>query len=97
MKVAIIAETHINPEDDASTFVYRVHANANRRVLAVIEKINTLEVDLVVHLGDFVHRIQGQPLRAEAIRRFREIISTIRARKRNSHCAGGAGRGPMNI
>jgi predicted phosphodiesterase len=79
MKVAIITDTHVNPDDDASTSVYRVHANANRRVLAVIEKINTLGVDLVVHLGDFVHRIQGQPLRAEAIRRFREIAAEIRA------------------
>jgi 3',5'-cyclic AMP phosphodiesterase CpdA len=67
MKIAIIADTHINPKDDTSTSVYRVHANANRRVLAVIEKINTLGVDLAVHLGDFVRRIQGQPLRAEAI------------------------------
>jgi predicted phosphodiesterase len=78
MKVAIIADTHINPQDDASSSVYRVHANANRRVQAVIEKINTLDVDLVVHLGDFVHRIQGQPLRAEAIRRFREIMGVLR-------------------
>ena len=79
MKIAIIADTHVNPKDDVSSSVYRVHANANRRVSAVIEKINTLDVDLVVHLGDFVHRIQGQPLRAEAIHRFREIMAALRA------------------
>lgn len=79
MRVAIIADTHINPSDDASSSVYRVHANANRRVLSVVEKINSIGVDLVVHLGDFVHRIQGQPLRSEAISRFREIMGVLRA------------------
>jgi predicted phosphodiesterase len=79
MRVAIIADTHVNPSDDTNSSVYRVHANANQRVLSVVEKINSIGVDLVIHLGDFVHRIQGQPLRTEAIARFREIVGGLKA------------------
>lgn len=73
---AVIADTHIEPEDVAGGDVPR----SNGRTRHVVDHLNRLNPDFVVHLGDIVHPTPFHPREScEAGRRAaREMLAGVR-------------------
>jgi 3',5'-cyclic AMP phosphodiesterase CpdA len=76
---AVLTDTHLNPEDETSSSPWRANRLANRRAAAVVAGINALAPDFVLHLGDVVHPVPGQPGFAPAVARYRAIFAALRA------------------
>jgi predicted phosphodiesterase len=80
---AIVTDSHIRPESESSHGDYPSNRLANGRNRFVIEQLNQLAPDLVIHLGDFVHPIPGmpafQPANQLARQMFAELDAPLRA------------------
>src|SRR5439155_18459158 len=76
---AVVADTHVNPDDDRSSSPWRTNGLANARARAVVAQLNALEPDFVVHLVDIVHPLPSQPTYAAAARRSRAPLSDTQA------------------
>ena len=78
-RFAVIADTHVNPEDGRSSSPFATNALANERGRSAIADIDRHDPLLVVHVGDLVHPVPELPSFEPACERFREIASTLRA------------------
>src|SRR5262249_25245497 len=76
---AIIADTHVNPDDDHNSSPWKTNRLANARARAVVAQLNALAPDFVVHLGDMVHPVPSQPTCAAAVQRFRALFADLKA------------------
>ncbi len=78
-RFAVVADTHVNPQDGASSSTFRTNALANDRARFVFADINRLEArpEFVVHLGDLVHPVPELPTHAAAVERFRAIAAAL--------------------
>lgn len=77
MTFAVIADSHMNPEDDASTSPWEVNRLANARAKAVVEELNDLGPEFVVHLGDMIHPVPAQDSYAVAAAQFRSVFGEL--------------------
>jgi 3',5'-cyclic AMP phosphodiesterase CpdA len=80
-RFALVADTHINPEDGISTSPFRTNALANDRARFVFADINRLDPPpaFVVHLGDIVHPVPELPSHEAAAGRFKAIAAQLRS------------------
>ncbi len=76
---AVIADTHLNEDEDHCNSPFDVNRLANRRLRYVVEDLNKRDLALVFHLGDVVHPVPSMdPLYAESAARFHEQMSSLR-------------------
>ena len=76
---AVIADTHVNPNDDQSSSPWQTNRLANARTRAAVAQLNALKPEFVVHLGDMVHPIPSQPSYAGAAKRFHALVADLQA------------------
>jgi len=74
---AVIADSHMNPEDDASTSPWEVNRLANARATVVVSELNALAPDFVVHLGDMIHPVPAQDSYCTAAARFWRVFGDL--------------------
>lgn len=79
LSFAVVADTHINPEDDRSSSPWPTNRHANARAAAVVETIKAMRPRFVVHVGDIVHPTPANPRFAEAVARFRALFANLDA------------------
>lgn len=72
-RFVVISDTHVTAEWDRSTSPFPSVAKANRRTAAAVARIKSLQPDFVLHLGDMVHPVPGQPGFAPAVGHFKDI------------------------
>ena len=58
---AVIADTHMRPEEGDESSPWEVNLHANGRARYVVELLNQLEPDFTIHLGDIVHPVPELP------------------------------------
>jgi 3',5'-cyclic AMP phosphodiesterase CpdA len=78
-RFALLSDTHLNPDDETSSSPWRANRLANRRAAAIVAMINRLQPDFVLHLGDVVHPVPGQPGFLPSVARFRAIFGPLAA------------------
>ncbi|NOX62538.1 MAG: serine/threonine protein phosphatase [Chloroflexi bacterium] len=76
---ALIADSHIRADDETPSNEYPSNQTVNRRNRAVIQAINRLAPDFVIHLGDLAHPIPALPAHEKAMKQartwFRELTA----------------------
>ncbi|MDF2724311.1 MAG: serine/threonine protein phosphatase [Paenibacillus sp.] len=76
---AVIADSHINPEQGDNPSPYQTNRLANERNRHVVERINALSPDFVIHLGDFVQPVHTYDSHAPAMANAHAIYSRLNA------------------
>lgn len=79
IRFAIIADTHLTPVDGVSPSPWRSNALANGRTRWVVDKLNAMKPDFVVHLGDMIHPVPAQPEYLPTARHFHQIFADLNA------------------
>lgn len=74
---AVVADSHMNPEDDTSSSPWEVNQLANNRATAVIGEINALIPDFVIHLGDMIHPVPTHDDYPAAADRFHALFGRL--------------------
>ena len=74
---AIISDSHINPEESKSSSPWQSNKLANARTRYVIQELNRLRPDFVIHLGDLIHPVPTLPSYEVAAKRFHELIEGL--------------------
>jgi len=74
---AVITDGHVNPEDDKSSSPWESNRMANGRNHFVVSKLNQLNPDFVVHMGDLIHPIPSLPSYPIAAKRFHDIYQRL--------------------
>ena len=75
----VVADTHVNESENASTSPYRTNLEANPRARQVFAEMAAVRPRprFVVHLGDMVHPVPALPEQRTAIEQFRSISSQL--------------------
>ncbi len=76
---AVIADTHMNQEENYSSSPYPCNALANARTRYVIAELNRLKPDFVVHLGDIVNPVPELPTYTDAANHFKNLVKALDA------------------
>ncbi len=76
---AVIADSHIRLQNAAEEGGYTSNQLTIERANYVVQCVNSLQPDFVVHLGDLVHPIPALSNHEKAVKRAREIFSGIEA------------------
>lgn len=76
---AVIADTHINPEDGVSGSPWPTNRLANDRARWAVAALNADAPAFVVHLGDMVHPIPTQPGYGAAAARYHAMFADLKA------------------
>lgn len=76
---AVVADTHINPEDGVSGSPWPTNRLANDRARWAVAALNADAPAFVVHLGDMVHPIPTQPGYGTAAARYHAIFKDLKA------------------
>ena len=74
---AVIADTHVNQQEDQSSSVYPSSKLANARARHVIDELNRLSPAFVIHLGDLVNPVPNQPAYSEAAEQFLTLTEAL--------------------
>lgn len=74
---AVIADTHVNQEEDKASSDFAVNRLSNARNRRVIEAVNRARPLFVLHLGDIVHPTPQHPGYADAARAFHDLAAAI--------------------
>jgi predicted phosphodiesterase len=74
---AVISDSHVNPEEGKSSSPWECNKLANARTRYVIQELNRLKPDFVIHLGDMIHPVPNLPSYEVAVKRFRELIEDL--------------------
>ena len=76
---AVVADTHVNESEHASTSPYETNHLANPRARHVFAEIAAMRPAprFVVHLGDIVHPVPSLPTFHDAVAHFKEIASQL--------------------
>ena len=78
-RFAVISDTHMRLPESAAEGGYPSNRVATARNRYVVQCINRLGADFVVHLGDIVHPIPALPSHEEAVRLAGEVFSGFEA------------------
>jgi len=70
--VVVYADSHVNQAEDRSMSPHLVNRLANARLRYVVNEINSVGPDFVIHLGDLVHPVPVMAIYADAAARFLE-------------------------
>lgn len=75
----VVADTHVNESETASSSPFAANRLANARSRFVFQSIARMRPRprFVIHLGDIVHPVPGLPSFDEAVARFKEIASVL--------------------
>lgn len=76
-RFGVIADTHMNPEDDRSSSPWETNKLSNTRTRSVIADLNALQPAFVVHLGDLIHPVPELDSYADAAIRFRDTFEDL--------------------
>jgi len=76
---AVIADSHIRPPSGEAEGGYPSNRHAAARNRHVVDYINRLAPDFVIHLGDIVHPIPALPNHADAVALARDIYAGLSA------------------
>ncbi|MBT6093427.1 MAG: serine/threonine protein phosphatase [Rhodospirillaceae bacterium] len=76
---AVIADTHMNQEEDYSSSPYPCNALANARTRRVVAELNQLKPEFVVHLGDIVNPVPELPTYEAAAGHFKALVADLEA------------------
>ncbi len=73
----LVADTHVNERDDASSSPYETNRAANDRARHVFRDIAVMDPQpaFVMHLGDIVHPVPSLPSFAQAVAEFKAIAA----------------------
>lgn len=76
---AVIADSHLNPDEDVCNAPFDVNRLANGRMRRVVQELNASEAAFVIHLGDLIHPVPAvRGLYKEAADRFHEQVAELR-------------------
>lgn len=78
-RFVVITDTHVNAEWGFSTSPFPSGALYNARAAAAFAKVRALQPDFVLHLGDKVHPVPGQPGFPIAAGHFLEMVKDLGA------------------
>lgn len=78
-RFAVIADTHVNPSEQDLISPFESHRLTNERLRHTVRVLNSLQPDLVVHVGDMVHPVPEAVTYPQAVARFREAMSGLKA------------------
>jgi len=73
----IIADGHVNPKEDRSSSPWNSNRLANARNRYVVNALNSLEPEFVIHLGDIIHPVPSSPDYLTAIEKFKTIFNKL--------------------
>ncbi len=75
---AVIADSHLNPDEVECNSPFPVNKLANRRMRYVIADLNQQDIDFVLHLGDLIHPVPAvEDLYLEAADRFKDQLTNL--------------------
>jgi len=78
-RFAVIADTHVNPSDEDLISPFESHRLTNERMKHTVQVLNSLDPDLVIHVGDMVHPVPEAVTYSEAVARFKEAVAGLNA------------------
>ncbi len=74
----VVADTHMNQEEARSSSPYACNRLANGRTRFVLQQINRLNPEFVIHLGDLVNPVPALPSYAQAAANFHALAKELR-------------------
>ena len=74
---AVVADGHVNPQEDTSSSPWESNRLANARNRFVVSELNQIAPAFVVHLGDMVHPLPSSPAYQKAIGQFNAIFNRL--------------------
>ncbi len=80
LSFVVVADTHVNERDDASSSPFQTNRLANDRARHVFRDIAAMDPQpsFVLHLGDIVHPVPSLPTFGEAVDRFKDIAAQVK-------------------
>lgn len=76
---AVIADTHMNQNEEMSTSPFMCNLLSNARVRQVVAELNELNPDFVLHLGDIINPVPHLPSYVDAAACFLEVFEDLKA------------------
>ncbi len=76
---AVIADTHMNQDENYSSSPYPCNALANARTRRVVAELNQAKPEFVVHLGDIINPVPELPAYTDAARHFKTLVADLEA------------------
>jgi hypothetical protein len=73
----VVADTHVNQEEDRASSDFAVNRLANARNRYAFQALAARRPEFVLHLGDIVHPTPGHPAYAQAAARYRELAGAF--------------------
>ena len=76
---AVIADTHMRPEEGDDSSPFPVNEMANDRARYVVSLLNNLKPDFIIHLGDIVHPVPVLPTYDPACEAAKAVLGSLDA------------------
>lgn len=76
-RFAVIADTHVNQSEDQASSFFPLNRLANPRTRHVVEMIERMKPEFVLHLGDIVHPVPALPTYGQAARNFFDLLEPL--------------------
>ncbi len=73
----VIADTHVNQEENAASSFFELNRLANQRAACAFACARRYKPDFVLHLGDIVHPIPSHPRYADAAQIYRDMAGAL--------------------
>src|SRR3546814_8938818 len=82
----VVADTHINQEENISSSPYQTNKLANARARHVFLDIASMDPQprFVIHLGDIVNPVPSLPAFAQAANHFKDIIKPVQVDRKST-------------
>ena len=77
---AVVADSHMNPKDDATSSPWVTNKLANDRTRWVIQSLNRHNPAFVIHLGDMIHPVPVLPSYGPAADRFHHLMTGLESK-----------------
>ena len=73
----IVTDGHVNPEEDVSSSPWVSNHMANGRNRYVVQMLNQIKPDFVIHMGDLIHPVPSLPTYGTAAELFHKIFKPL--------------------